>query len=110
MSEQQKYGRMAVVDGGQFGRKSMRPRTAKEIELDDRMRAAFERCRGRDGLVPSRAVQEIREGRQAPWRKNAVRVLEMVQEGVPTPDIKAAIVGEMEQWIDEVAARPDKAA
>lgn len=109
MSHSQKNG-LSVVDGGQFGRKSMRARTAKEIELDDRMRAQFQRCVGRHGTRPSRAVQEICEGRQAPWRKNAIRVLEMVEDGVPTPDIKAAIVGEMSAWIDEVAGRPDRAA
>lgn len=111
MDDSQKNGHtLQVVDGGQFARKVMRVRTAKEIELDARMKARFGRCVGRNGTRPSRAVQEICEGRQFPWRKNAIRAIEMLEDGVPVPEVKAAIVGEMEQWIDEIAGTPKRAA
>lgn len=111
MSGSQKYGRghLTIEDGGQT-RRAFRLRTREEVELDDRMRRRFMRCVGADGTVPSRAVQEIREGRQAPWRKSARRVIEMRDAGVPATEIKAAAVGEFAEWVDEVLAHSPKRA
>lgn len=104
-----KYGFLKIEPGGKAIRRP-RARTAAEIQLDDRMRSAFVRCVGRRGTVPSRGVQEIREGRQTPWRANARRVIEMLADGVPVPDIKIAVALEMADWIDDLASTPNRAA
>jgi hypothetical protein len=110
-NDSQKYGQFSLDRGGQPRGRSIRVRTAAEIALDERIRQQFLRCLTPKGSVPSRGVQEIREGRQAPWRANARRVLEMRDSGVATEAIKAAVVQEMEKWIDEVCAdQPDRAA
>lgn len=113
-AESRKYGQMRVERGGvdHRGRRRSMIRTAAEIALDERMRRRFARLVTPAGTVPSRAIQEIREGRQAPWRATARRVLEMMDAGVSTVEIKAVVLGETEEWIDELAAhrRLDPAA
>lgn len=104
-NDRQKNGRLKLHRGGQYGRRAVHVRTGAELELDDRMRAAFARCQSERGTVPSRAVQEIREGRQTPWRNNARRAIEMLDAGVPVTAIKAAVALEMAQWVDDLAAR-----
>jgi hypothetical protein len=104
-----KYGRMQVVRGGR-GRKHAPCRSRAELTLDSRMVERFKAVKTPDGRVPSRAIQEINEGRQAPWRTTARRVIEMVQEGVPVEVIKAAAVYEMERFVDELVAQPNRAA
>ena len=103
MEDLNKYGNLKLIRGGQYGR-VVRARTAREIELDERMRSAYVRCVDRAGRVPSRAVQEIREGRQTPWRVPARRAIEMARAGVPADDIRAALVDEFANWLNELLA------
>lgn len=99
----QKNRNLKLIRGGQYGRR-VRVRTAKEIELDERMRRMYVRCVGENGTVPSRAVQLIREGRQTPWRVPARRAIEMARAGVPADDIRAALVDEFANWLNELLA------
>lgn len=96
----QKYGQHEM---DRRGRRGSAQRTPAELRLDDRYRRAFCRLVTPEGRVPSRAVQEIREGKQAPWRPNARRVLELLDAGMATTEIKAVVLGEMDRWIDEEA-------
>lgn len=106
-SAEQEYGKpLKVARGDQYARRP--ERSAAEIALDRRMRAAYARCQGADGTVPSRAVYDIRCGQQKPWSKTAKRAIEMFDAGVPVADIKVACALEVAEWIDELAAqRPD---
>lgn len=69
--------------------------------LDRAMHDAFVRLFDPNGLVPSRGVQEIREGRQAPWRILARRLMEARQAHVPREHVKG-IVAALDRWIDEL--------
>lgn len=97
----QKYGQNFDTRG----RRRSAQRTPSELRLDDRYREAFRRLLTPDGRVPSRAVQSIRDGVQAPWRPIARRVLELMDAGITTVEIKAVALGEMDRWIDEEAAK-----
>ncbi len=80
-------------------------RTAAELVLDERMHRRFKHLVLSNGGAPSRAIQEISEGRGTPWRGNARRVLELMDANVSTGEIKAVVLGEMDKWIDEEAAK-----
>ncbi len=99
MSDLQKNGRRNI------GRRRSIKRTAAELALDDRMRRRFIRLVESNGAAPSRAIQEISEGNGKPWRSSARRVLELMDANVSTGEIKAVVLGEMDKWIDEEAAK-----
>jgi hypothetical protein len=103
ITAQQKYGNHPVDQKGR--RRAMR-RTPAELALDKRYRERFSRLtvESPEGKAPSRAIAEISEGRQAPWRPNARRVLELMDAGFAPDAIKAVINEEMDRWIDEQAA------
>lgn len=110
MDESQKYaGGLQLVKGARYGRR-LRVRTAKEIELEDRMRRAFGRCKTASGGYPSRAVKEIVLGRQQPWSKMALRALEMDEAEIPAETIKATVIGEFAAWLDQALSMPKRAA
>jgi hypothetical protein len=82
-----KYGSMELLQGG-----AVRPRyralvvttfTTADFDLDSDMKDLFVAMEGEDGSVPSRAIQEIREGRQRPWRYLARRGCEAINAGTP---------------------------
>src|SRR5262245_36697826 len=79
--------------------------------LDDTMYDAFVLVHGRDGAVPSRGIQEIRDRRSRPWRGFAKRFFEMKAAGC---DLEAVlrIIRALESWCSEVlyGRRPDRAA
>jgi hypothetical protein len=108
--DRNKYVQPLTLERGGKVLRRPRARTPAEIALDERMRLAYIRCLGRRGTVPSRGVQEIRQGRQAPWRAPARRVIEMLDAGVPVPDIKLAVALELAAWIDDLVNVPDRAA
>jgi len=103
-----KYGHLKLVDGR--GRQRSPMRTRAEIALDARMVDRYRATAQANGRYPSRAIEQIVGETQAPWRTTARRVIEMVQEGVPVEVIKAAAVYEMERFVDELVAQPDRAA
>lgn len=107
-----KYGHLSLDAGGldRRGRRLSPVRSRAEIELDGRMVERFRATVQAKGKYPSRAIEKIVGGEQAPWRTTARRVIEMVQEGVPVEVIKAAAVYEMERFVDELVAQPDRAA
>lgn len=106
MGDKQKNGRSNI------GRRRSIMRSAAEIALDERMRQKFIRLVKSNGAAPSRMIQEIIEGRHKPWRSSARRSLELMDTNLPTGEIKAVVLGELDTWIDEQAAirRLDPAA
>ena len=110
----QKYGNLKLEQGGgnvdRRGRRRSPVRSRAELTLDGRMVERFRATVQANGKYPSRAIEQICNGEQAPWRTTARRVIEMVAEGVPVPVIKAAAVYEMERFVDELVAQPDRAA
>lgn len=107
-----KYGSLKLEQGGldRRGRRRSPIRSAAELALDGRMVERYRASVQAKGKYPSRAIEKIVGGEQAPWRTTARRVIEMWQEGVPVEVIKAAAVYEMERFVDELVAQPDRAA
>lgn len=96
----QKNGhRLELVRGGldARGRRRSMKRTAKEVELDERMQRPF-RWIG----TTSRGVQRIQDGESKPWRSTGRRALELHADGFTPREIKALLVGELLSWIDEL--------
>lgn len=69
------------------------------LDLDRAMHEAFIRLFDPNGRVPSRGVQEIREGRRHPWRAMARRFVELRQARVPLEHTKA-LIAEMDRFVD----------
>jgi hypothetical protein len=94
-----KYGnRLSVVRGDLYGKPRQYNRqraavgfTTAEFRLDREMHEVFCAFTAEDGVVPSRAVQEIREHRQHPWRVIARRFREARKAGVPLEQLHAVI-------------------
>jgi hypothetical protein len=99
-----KNGHLKVERGGRDirGRRRSSARTSVELYVDDAMRRQYMAVVTPRGTVPSRAIQEIREGRQAPWRGNVRRAIEMRDGQVPRDICKAVMVVEMERAVDAV--------
>lgn len=94
----QKNGRRNI------GRRASIIRSPAEIELNERIRRRLIRLvKSRD--APSRAIQDICEGRGAPVGMIGRRVLELMDADYPTGEIKALVLGETDRWIDDLAAR-----
>ena len=64
-------------------RRVLRLPARAEVQLNRDMHTALVSVRGKDGRVPSRAVQDIREQRARPWRTLAKRFWEMRAAGAP---------------------------
>lgn len=95
----QKYG---IVRGGRYGRRpSATAFTTSEFRLDREMVAVFAALESESGTVPSRAIQEIREGNQKPWRYLARRFREARLAGVEKDAAKAPL-RVLELYIDEL--------
>jgi hypothetical protein len=92
----EKNGNLTVERGGLYGR----PRhyrqpapmvTAVDFQLDREMQTVFAALHAEDGTVPSRGIQEIREGRQWPWRMIARRFREAAVANVPESQLDEVI-------------------
>lgn len=112
MSDSQKNGQLGLVRGGKDlrGRRRSMIRTPLEIEADDRFRRHYMRVVTPAGAVPSRAIQEIREGRHFPWRAGVRRAIEMGEAGVPREFNEAALMAELGWLMDAIYAVPLKKA
>lgn len=103
MSDSQKNGQELKVErGGKDlrGRRRSMIRTPLEIEADDRFRRRFMHVVTPEGAVPSRAIQEIREGRHFPWRSGVRRAIEMHDAGIPREINEAALTAEVAWLMD----------
>lgn len=69
-----------------------------EHQLNRDMHYALVSVRGKDGRVPSRAVQDIREHRAKPWRTLAKRFWEMRAAGAPLEQA-LGILRTFEAWV-----------
>ena len=94
---ERKNGKLALVRGGLYGRArafNRQPVPADmpaDFQLDREMRTVFAALHAEDGTVPSRGVQEIREGRQWPWRVIARRFREARLANVPESQLDEVI-------------------
>lgn len=110
-SEQQKYGKFEVVRGDLYAqprRWNRRPAatgfSTAEYDLDRDMHDLFTALVSVDGTVPSRAIQQVREHQQWPWRVFARRLREAVEAGVPTTQLYE-ITHRFNQYVAQLAAR-----
>ena len=86
-NQDQKYGAgLQVIRGGKYATPKPRrskPRTAEELRLLDRMRAAYAAMRSKNGTAPSRAHREIAQGRQQPLSIAMKHARAAFEAGVP---------------------------
>lgn len=84
--------------GGKRRALTLPPRAEHQLNRD--MHCALVSVRGKDGHVPSRAVQDIREQRTGakPWRTLAKRFWEMRAAGAPL-DAALNVLRTFEQWV-----------
>lgn len=105
------YGKFEVVRGDLYAKRIPPNRqpvtssfTTAEFDLDRDMMGLFAALEGEDGTVPSRGIQEVREGRQRPWRYIAKRFAEALDAGVSVPAIYE-ITHRLNQYVAARAAR-----
>ena len=106
--EQHKRGNLAVVRGGQYGKRvsGRRTRTAEEFRLDRLMQEAFAAIYGESGTVPSKGIYDVREGHRQPWRTLARRIREAHANGAPLQSVRAPLLTFL-KWVERDLYRHD---